>query len=47
METIKSKARRNDYIAWALIAFFVVVAATTFLNQLFQLLQNLGWVAKP
>jgi hypothetical protein len=42
VEQINKSARSNKYVAWGLIAIFVLMAVATFLNQAVSLFQNLG-----
>ena len=39
--------RGHRILAWVLIAFFVLTATATFINQTISTFQNLGWMAKP
>jgi hypothetical protein len=47
VDQIKDRFRRNPYAAWAITAVAVISAALVVLNQVVQLLQNLGWIPKP
>jgi hypothetical protein len=47
VEQITISARKRPIIAYAIVAFFVLTAAVTLINQALQILQNLGWIPKP
>ena len=47
VEQIKQKTRSSPSMAWIIIIFFILVGLATLVNQTIQILQNLGWIAKP
>src|SRR5262249_35200223 len=47
VEQVSAAARRHPYLAWGLVAFFVLAAAITFLNQLLGVLEKVGNWSKP
>ncbi len=47
VEQVKGAVRRSPVLAWALVAFFVVTALVTLINQLLQLLKTLGVLKAP
>lgn len=44
---VNESVRSNPWLAFVLIAFFVLMAAATFINQTISIFQNVGWMAKP
>lgn len=47
VEQLTIGAKKRPIIAWMIIAFFVLTAAATLINQTIQIFQNLGWIPKP
>lgn len=47
VDKLQKAARSKDIVAYSVIAFFVLAAGVTLINQFVDLLQKLGWMAKP